>query len=71
MKTKTEVAKQNKKRKKKKKKRTISNSTSFLLQFFLEVGPGTVGLQPSRILGLCLWGHLWQVVEELQEQSPS
>ena len=64
MKTKTEVAK-----KEKKKKRIVLNSTSFLLQFFHEVGPEIVGLQPLRILGLCLWSHLWQVAEELQEQS--
>ena len=41
MKTKTEVARQNKK--KKRKKRTVLNPTSFLSQFFHEVGPGTVG----------------------------
>ena len=43
MKTKTEVARQNKKKKKKRKKRTVLNPTSFLSQFFHEVGPGTVG----------------------------
>ena len=42
MKTKTKVARQNKK-KKKRKKRTVFNPTSFLSQFFHEVGPGTVG----------------------------
>ena len=47
MKTKTEVAK----KKKKKKERIVLNSTSFLLQLFHEGGPGTVRLQPSRILG--------------------
>ena len=41
MKTKTKVARQNKK--KKRKKRTVLNPTSFLSQFFHEVGPGTMG----------------------------
>ena len=67
MKTKTEVAKQNKR---KKKKKSCPKSISFLLLFFLGEGPWFAKLQPPRILDLLPWSHPWLELGGLPKQFP-